>query len=203
MKIILTSDGLSSKKLKDQFVDLLDKPIKEIKMLVVVGLETKEYMKFVNGVVSELTPLGINRQNIFVVNISKKVDFSKLLDIDVVYLLGGSTFYILENLRKNKFDEFIQKWKGKNKIFMGISAGSIIAGPNIKIAEWGSEADDNYVHLKDLKGLGLVKMAIYPHYEDRLKKEIDDFKKIVQYPVETLKDGEGLVVINDKIRRIK
>jgi len=203
MKLFLTSNGLSSRKLKREFSKLIEKPAGEVKILVIGTLSERGHKQFVQWVTEELEDININKRNIYTANISEEVNFSKFKDADIIYLLGGDTFYMLERLRKNNFKDFLTRYNSKDKIFVSISAGTIIAGPNIKIAEWGSEADDNYVHLKDLTGLNLTNTAIYVHYEDRLKHEIDDFKKIADYPVETVKDGEALVIINEKKRKIK
>ncbi len=203
MKLFLTSNGLSSRELKREFSKIIEKPAGEVKILVIGTLSERGHKQFIQWVTEELEDINIDKRNIYTANISEEVNFSKFKDADIIYLLGGDTFYILDRLRKNNFKDFLTRYNHKDKIFIAISAGTIIAGPNIKIAEWGSEGDDDHIDLKDLTGLGLTDIATYVHYEDRLKHEIDDFKKIVDYPVETLKDGEALVIINGKKRKIK
>jgi peptidase E len=93
--------------------------------------------------------------------------------------------------------------KGNKTLYFGISAGSIIAGPNIEIASWGSTGDTNDINLKDLTGLKLTKILVFPHFEDYLKGEVDEFRKKVDYPVIELKDSEALFIEGVKNKIIK
>ncbi len=50
---------------------------------------------------------------------------------------------ILNKLRETRLDQFIIENVNKGSIHVGVSVGSIIAGPSIEIAGWGSEGDKN------------------------------------------------------------
>jgi peptidase E len=49
------------------------------------------------------------------------------------------------------------------KVYVGASAGSIVAGRSIKTAEW--VGDKNLVKLVNLKGLNLVKFDVFVHFQ--------------------------------------
>lgn len=194
MKIILTSSGLTSEKLKRKFIKLIDKPINQNKFLLMFGVRNNEELKYVNESEQELIRLGINKNNITRVNFAKEVDLSKLNNFNAIYFCGGNTFYILDRIRKTKLDSLIKDFINKEGLYVGVSAGSIILGPSIEIAGWGSEGDSNDVKLIDLSGLNLTKMSIFPHYKPSLKKEIKEFKRKISYKVKVLKDGQGILI---------
>ena len=201
MKLFLTSRGLSTPKLKRVFISKLPKKTEGCSLLLISTVQSKDEEVWGKRAKSEIEKIGI--KNITVYHLYKeKFTFSKK-KFDIVYLLGGATFSVLKEIRKKGADKFIRKSVLKNRsIFLGISAGSIIAGPNIESAGWGSEADENEVGLKDLTGLKLTNVAIFPHYEGKMKKEITGFQKQVKYKIITVKDGEMVFMDGKKIVKI-
>lgn len=195
MSLLLTSSGLDNKKVQNEFLKLLDGKSEKQKVLIIFGVKTKFEIDYFNESKKELIDLEILKGNLIEANINENIsgkDFKE--DFDVVYLCGGNTFHILDRLRKTGFDKLIKKLVEKNKVYVGVSAGSIIAGPNIEIAGWGSEGDMNKVGLKNLEGFNFTNMALFPHYRDELKEEVDEFRKTVSYPVKNLKDGEFIAI---------
>ena len=201
MKLLLTSIGLSNKKITDFFVSLLNKDLKKCSILIVAYVQDKKEQSYVDYSKKELVDLGIKDITYFNLKDNKFKDSKKY---DVIYVCGGNTFSILNRMRITGIDSFIKKSMKNNKIlYFGISAGSIIAGPNIEIASWGSIGDTNDINLKDLTGLKLTKISVFPHFEDYLNGEVDQFRKKVKYPVVELKDDEGLFVEGIKNKIIK
>jgi dipeptidase E len=203
-KLILTSSGINSPKIMKKFDDLSKKQRSEVKILVLYGQKYPKYLAYVK---SELKKLKFDNKNIFYSNLDH-VKLSKLLkEVDILYFMGGETFVLLKKLRQTKTDKLIKKFVESGKIFIGTSASAIIAGPNIEIAKWGSTGEENLAGLKekDWQGLGLTNVAIFPHYENKLEKEIIDFKKEIKnkYPVVALKDGQALVIQGNKKKILK
>jgi dipeptidase E len=196
-KLLLTSSGWGSKKIKRELPKLLDKPIDECKVLVMhTGKFKRKYLKAL------LSP-GLSKKNILYANISNKINPNKFKDIDIFYSCGGNTFYILDRVRKTGFDKYIKNFINKGKLYVGISAGSIIVHKTIEIAGWGIEADKNLIGLSDLRGLNITNIAIFPHFKNKLKKEVNGFKKNTPYPIVELKDKQALLILGNKKRMIK
>ena len=198
MKLLLTSNGLSNKKLGRAFVGLLQKDVKKSRVLVIHTAQKPEHMTFVDNVGKEISGNGILLPNISYLNIAKRGYKHDIFDYDAVYICGGNTFFILDKMRKNKLLGALKKYVKSGGLYIGVSAGSIIAGPDISIAGWGSEGDINEINLKNLRGLGITNISIFPHYKDKLKKEVDEFRDETGCCVESLKDGQALQ-INGKI----
>ncbi|MBQ4815162.1 Type 1 glutamine amidotransferase-like domain-containing protein [Bacillus pumilus] len=51
---------------------------------------------------------------------------------DVIYVSGGNTFYLLQELRKHGLDDVLKEEINKGKLYIGESAGSIIMAPSIE-----------------------------------------------------------------------
>jgi len=200
-KLLLTSDGLSNRQLIKEAKKLLTKPANENKVLIIYTLRKKSYFKYVRKVKKQLLKLGIIKKNIFYANISNNLKKPKE-EFDIIYSCGGNTFYILDRIKKTGFDKIIKKFVNKGRFYIGGSAGSIIVHKTIELAGWGSSADINDIRLKNLNGLDLTNIAVFPHYIVKLKKEVLEFKKIVNYPVRELRDRQALLILGNKVKKI-
>ncbi len=163
MKLLLTSTGLSNPKITEAFFGLAAKEPKDIKVAFVpTASRIEEELKYVEESRRELINLSILADNIKNINLERNVDFEEIKDCSVMYVCGGNTFYLLNKIRETGFDEMMNQFIADNKVYVGVSAGSIIATPNINVA--GVEpADPNDVGLIDLKGLNWVNFEVSPH----------------------------------------
>jgi len=105
----------------------------------------------------------------------KEHEVMKLLEIkDIIFVEGGNTFYLLNAMRKCNFEKVIRRILKNGKVYIGASAGSIVAGRTIKTASW--RGDKDIVKLKNLKGLNLVPFDVFVHYkpgdEEIIKKKM-------------------------------
>ncbi|VVB61021.1 Peptidase E [uncultured archaeon] len=199
-KLLLTSAGLSNSKITKAFLELVNKPVSEIKVIFVpIASRTKEELYYVEESKKELIELEIKRENIKTLNLDRKVSDSDVSGFDVIYVCGGNTFYILHKVRENGFDKVIKKFVESGRIYFGVSAGSIIAGPNIEVA---SLQDGNDIALKNLKALNLTNIAISPHVNETGFEKVKEFKKRVNYQVLPLTDNQALLVLDTETRII-
>lgn len=201
MTLILTSDALTSEKLKKEFRKIA-KSMKSKKVLIVHTNRNPEDWVYTNNAIAELESCGISKEDIYLINIALGECLEGIMSFGLVYVSGGNTFFILDKMRDTWLGKEIKKFVKSGGIYLGVSAGSIIAGKSIEVAGWGSEGDPNEIGLKDLKGLGLTDICIFPHYKDSQKEEVEEFRKKVGYPVEALKDGEAIIIEKGKARRV-
>ncbi|OGZ40373.1 MAG: hypothetical protein A3I20_01960 [Candidatus Portnoybacteria bacterium RIFCSPLOWO2_02_FULL_40_15] len=120
---------------------------------------------------------------------------------DVVYVSGGNTFHLLNETRKNGFDKWIKE-NIESKIYVGTSAGSILATPTIAIATV-EPADTNYAEITDLTALNLVDFEISPHSPEQLSFEINEnYAKTISNKLYAIDDNTAIKVINGNIEII-
>ena len=121
-----------------------------------------------------------------------------LASFDVLYIQGGNTFYLLDQMRQSGADTIIQELVAAHgAVYCGVSAGSIVAGPEIAVAGWSPDWDRNEVALTDLTGLHLVPFIISPHYvpEDAA---LIAARLPLPHPILALRDGQAWVVDGER-----
>jgi len=201
MKLFLTSAGFPTNNLKTFFLDHLGKKPGEIKVVMIAYAKNPVELIYVNLSKREFRGMGF--ENILMLNLTDSLSPELLDDTDLVYVCGGNTFAILKRLRETKLDGKIIELVKNGAIYVGVSAGSIIAGPNIEIAGWGSEGDTNEVGLTDLGGFSLTNTAVFPHYHDELQAEVEEFRKKVSYQIETLTNEQMLFVEDGQVELVQ
>src|SRR3989338_3743118 len=175
-KLFLTSGGLP-KDLRTDFLTFLNANPKKLTVAFVPTAADPEGDKeFVERARNELTEMGFS-----VVDIDlKKHDYASihkaLYPVDIIYVNGGNTFYLLYWIRKSGFGRAVQELVSEGRIYVGASAGSIVAGPDISPAGWEPGADVNDVKLDDLTGIGFVGFAISPHFQVDTLEKLQDRK---------------------------
>ena len=109
---------------------------------------------------------------------------------DIIFVAGGNTFFLLQELRRTGADQLIIEEVNKGKLYIGESAGAIVACPDIG---YSSIMDDpkKAADLTDYTGLGLVDFYVVPHYQSR------EFKDSSEQMVQENQAQKKLAIIND------
>ena len=202
MKLLLTSAGFENPEVGQEFLKLVGKSAEKIKIIYVPTAAWPEVdQSYVEFYKQELIRLGINKSNIKVLDVNRKIEYSEIEDFDVMFVGGGNTFYLLHQIKKFGFDKIIKKFIENGGVYTGISAGSYIVCPTIEAATW-KHADRNVVGLKDLTALNLVTFLITAHYEPNLKDIIKKEINSTKYPVKILTDKQALLVIDNEVKLI-
>ena len=86
---------------------------------------------------------------------------STISQCDIIYVSGGNTFYLLNELRKSRIWQAIKNAVKAGKIYIGESAGAIVAAPGTRYA---TLMDENSTNMSDFAGLNLVDFCVVPHF---------------------------------------
>ncbi len=127
-------------------------------------------------------------------------DLSKF---DYIYLSGGNTAYLLQQSQKSGFIFLIKELIQKGKIYIGTSAGSIIAG--LKLPDYFSDED---IELENRNCYGFINFTIVPHWgtEDFKDRYLGERLKIVykenQVPLLLLTDNQYVHVKDNHVQII-
>jgi len=199
-KLLLTSAGLENPKIGEEFLKLVYKPAPKIKILFIpTAARTNEELYYVGKAKKELLEIGIKNEIILIYNLDGDIGNAKLEHIDVIYVCGGNTFYLLHRVREDNFGEKIREMVHKGIVYVGASAGSILAGPNIEI----SGRDKNDVELKEFTGLNLTDKIISPHYTDEEEDIINEFEQETGRKIIRLTDKQALLVTDSNIKVVE
>lgn len=122
---------------------------------------------------------------------------------DYIFVSGGNTFYLLQELKNKNVDQLIVKEINKGKIYIGTSAGSIVMAPDIQYIE---TMDDRTKapNLPCTTGLNLIDYYPLVHYKSFPFTEVadnifDTYHK--QLPLLTLSNQEVLLVTDNHIEK--
>ena len=148
----------------------------------------------------KLIELGFNVKNISLEGKTKEQLYFELEEVDLIFVAGGNTFYLLQEARKSKFDEVIFELIQKGIPYIGSSAGTVFMGPSIELA---LDIDNQYdaPDLKNYDGLNIVDFVVLPHYDDEnFREKIDkNLKKMnfIKYNTIKIKDNQAVMIIGE------
>ena len=115
----------------------------------------------------------------------------KLIKNDFIYVSGGNTFYLLQELKRTKADKLIIEQVENGKLYIGESAGSVIVAPNIEYIK-GMDSVKKAPNLENFEALNLVDFYPVPHCADF------PFSKVAQKIISTYAQELNLLAINNK-----
>jgi dipeptidase E len=197
MKLFLTSAGLPPE-ITEAFLKLIGKKPEETKVCFITTASQPEEDKwFVEKDRERLSELGFKTTELDLKQENEESLNNKLKNFDVIFVEGGNTFYLLKYVRESGFDKVLKPFLDRGGIYLGVSAGTMIAGLNIKSAGW-KHMDRNIVNLKNLSGLKLVPFVISVHIDDSNIELIKECANKVNYPVVALTDKQAILVENGK-----
>lgn len=190
-KLILTSFGLSSvigRKLIGE--EIRKDSCVENKRIF---LFHEPYYSIEPMLVKACLDMGFSKQNIVLSGQQK--NNLELLNMNYIYVGDGNTFEIMALLRERGLDKIMQQAFEQGTIYIGASAGAIIAGNSI---EGALLFDRNYIKLYDYEGLGLVNGIILPHCA---KENMEKYTK----DIASLKNaGKTLITVgNEEVQVLK
>lgn len=109
-----------------------------------------------------LEELGLTVDELEVATASEETVREKLEKNDMIFLGGGNTFFLLQELKRSGADQIIAREAAKGKLYIGESAGAIAACPDIG---YSAEMDEpgKAPELADYTGMGLVDFYVVPH----------------------------------------
>ncbi len=195
MKLLLTSSGLSKRDIGAALQGMFDKSPSEVHVgFIPTAANVEPYNK--DWVVSQFNQL--QRYGFYQIDIvdiaADGVDWRTRLDAcDMVWLSGGNTFYLLDQVRKTGFDTWLKE-NIDSKVYVGGSASTILVTPTIKIADG---VDENGVGLEDLTGLSLVDFEINVHCDAAGLEATGEYAKNAGRKVYALDDLSAIKIIDE------
>lgn len=115
----------------------------------------------------------------------------KLKNNDFIYITGGNTFFLLQELKRTGADKIITEEVDSGKLYIGESAGAMVASVDVEYAQ-KMDSIKKAPALKDYSALGLVNFYTVPHYNSI------PFKKAAQSIIDTYGATLNLSPISNK-----
>ena len=160
-------------------------------LFIPTATNVDEYKKYIHLTRKVFEDFGYEVENFDISVFSEETVKEKISETKIVFVSGGNTFYLLQELKKKNLISYLRKKIENGLLYIGESAGSVITAPNIGYADI---VDDKALatELNDYTGLNLVDFYVVPHFEE--EPFVESSRKVV----ELYKDKLDLKVINNK-----
>jgi dipeptidase E len=198
-RLFLSSSFADSAKL---FSNTIGEPCEGKSVAFIPTASIPEKMKFYVGASRKaFLNLGMRVNELEISTATGKEISEVLTKCDYVYISGGNTFFLLQELKKTGTDKLLVDLISSGKYFIGESAGSIIASPNIDYVK-GMDDCRMAPELNDNTALNLVDFYPVPHYTNfPFKKAVEKIiaeygQKITLYPIS---NGQAILVDGNRV----
>ena len=182
---------------------VFDKPFKDMKMAYIInaskGVTNLDYIK------RERTFFKDQGYDYHEIDLDGKStgDLRKMLSgYEIVYVTGGNSFYLLKSIKDSGFDKVMPELLQKGVIYMGASAGSYVACPNIVMAKWKHQDKYDHYHIDDLKAMNFVPFLVTVHYKPEYDEVIRAGMAQTDLQVRILTDEQALLVRGESVSLI-
>ncbi len=156
----------------------------------------ESYKGYVKLGQESLEELGLKVAPLDVATASSEEIRSTLSQGDLIYISGGNTFYLLEELKRKGADKLIQEEIEGGKPYIGESAGAMILAPSV---EYVQLMDEIHVvpELASFAALGLISRYPLPHYRSFPFEEVGE-KVLATYgdklPLVPITNDQAIIV---------
>ncbi|MDR0811830.1 MAG: Type 1 glutamine amidotransferase-like domain-containing protein [Paludibacter sp.] len=160
---------------------------------------------YVNSGRKALEKLGLIVDEVDVSTATQTEIAEKLQKNDFIYVTGGNTFFLLQELKKSGADKRIVEQIKAGKIYIGESAGAVIMSPNIeyvKFLDYTKKAPE----LENFEALNVVKFYTLPHHTNfPFKKAVE--KAIAEYgnvlDLRPISNAQAVLVDDEKVEIVE
>jgi len=130
--MILSSAGFETQAIHNTFLEFIGKNRREINALFIpTAANSPAAIAVLPGCMNDLLNIGIPSQNITIFDLHRAMTFEELSAFDAMYFTGGSPQYLLERINDTGFCKPLCEFVENGGVYVGVSAGSIVAAGNL------------------------------------------------------------------------
>ncbi len=206
MKLLLTSSGITNKSIENALLELAGKPFGELHLTFVptaANIEKGDKSWLVDDM-NNFRKLNFASFDIIDISaVSKDIWLPSFQKADVLVFGGGNVYYLLKWLKKSGVEDILPGLL-KTKVYVGISAGSMVTAKNFSLSRSNILYYEETKTLKNTKGLGFVDFEIRPHLNSEWfpKVRIPYLEKLAKETSNTfyvIDDNTAVKVVDKKI----
>jgi dipeptidase E len=212
MKFLLTSAGISNQSILDALVGLLGKPTAECNALIIptaiypfsVGPQMG-WQAIAGKAPNRLVELGWESMGVLELTalptIRRENWVPAVEAADALLVWGGNVLYLTYWMRQSGLADLLPSLE--DKVYVGVSAGSIAVTPYNCDAEWDQQfvPDGSDMGVGAERALGLVDFTLYPHLDhpempDTTLANIGKWAAGIPVPTYALDDQSAIKVVD-------
>lgn len=209
MKLLLTSGGISNESIKKAFFDLVNKKSEDISLAFIPTASNVQQGDKKEWFIKDLIVLkNLNLKSISIVDISaveRKIWEPQLMEADVLFFEGGNTFHLMDWMNKSGLEKILPELL-KTKVYVGVSAGSMILSPDLLLNTLQKLYKEDLERTENMGGLNFVDFYVLPHLKNkhpvRNKENILEATKDIKSKIYVLDDNSAIEVIDGNTKII-
>ena len=206
MKLLLTSSGKTNKTIEKALLNLLGKPFEKANLSFIPTVANVEKGDKTWLVDDMNNFMQMNFSSFEIIDISavpKNIWLPSFKKADVLVFGGGNVYHLFFWLKKSGLEKVLPELL-KTKVYVGISAGSMVTAKNISLSTAGILYYEKTGGFKNKNGLGFVDFELRPHLNSKWfpKVKLPYLKKLsekIPYSFYAIDDNTAIKVVNDKI----
>lgn len=209
MKLLLTSGGLTNKSIEKALFDLVGKKPEDTNLCFIPTAATVEMGDkdwFINDL-KNIDKQGFKSVSIVDIGaVPEKIWKPQMDEADILFFSGGNTYHLMEWINKSGLKELLPEYL-KTKVWVGISAGSMVTNPDLAAKISQAVYDEDYDKIGEVPGLNYVDFYFLPHLnspyfplliEENIKKIAERIRKKIY----AMDDNGALKIVDGKVEII-
>lgn len=206
MKLLLTSGGLKNESIIGALRELVNQPFEELKLAFIPtasNIEGGDKWWLIEDL-QVCKDLGFAAVDIVDISaLPKEVWLKRLEEANVLFLEGGNVFHLLYWIKKSGLSELLPELL-KTRVYIGVSAGSMVITPSLKFASSERDAAEEVDGKISDEGLSLVDFLVEPHINSSYFPEltfdaIREESKRTTLPIYALDDQSAIKVMDGEV----
>lgn len=151
----------------------------------------EEYRGYIDEALQTFEDLGFQVEVLDISACDREEAQAKIFQSKLLYLSGGNTFYLLQELKKKHLLSLIKEQIADGMVYVGESAGAIITAKDI---DYNKIMDDKAVakELNDTEALSEVDFYVLPHVGE------EPFVETAQATMDTYSAQLNLLSLNNR-----
>ena len=194
--LFLTSNGLTSPALQDEFRQAIANKGRRCAIIPTAMEKEKDKDQWLEETRQKLSDYGLECEFFWLGTDENE----KLAEFDIVYICGGNVFYLMQVIKQCSAEEILRT-AAKEKVVVGVSAGSLIMQKDLELIRDLIPRMNKRVKLKDLTALDITNNIEHlPHKTryisiiDAFEKRVKTYERKVGHKVICLEDGQGIII---------
>ena len=159
-------------------------------LFIPTAANVEEYRGYIDEALQTFEDLGFQVEVLDISACDRETAQAKIFQSKLLYISGGNTFYLLQELKKKQLLSLIKEQITDGMIYVGESAGAIITAKDI---DYNKIMDDKTfaMELNDTEALNEVDFYVLPHLGE------EPFAESAQATLDTYSDQLNLLSLNN------